>query len=200
MVALIEQLLDLSRMEAGRLELAAEPVALHTILEQVRQDIVPLVTAKGLSFAIDLPESLPPVLGDAVRLRQILLNLVGNAVKFTEAGAVDITASQTADGITVKVRDTGIGISQEALPFIFEEFRQVDGSLTRRHGGAGLGLAIARKLAEQMGGRISVESALGAGSTFTLWLPVAPPTHPPSHRRRGSSPGTPRGGRRGPGN
>jgi PAS domain S-box-containing protein len=174
MVTLIEQLLDLSRMEAGRLELASAPVALQTILEQVRQDIVPLVTAKGLAFSIAMPADLPSVLGDAVRLRQILLNLVGNAVKFTEAGSVDVTASHRGDGVAVTVRDTGIGISEEALPFIFEEFRQVDASLTRRHGGAGLGLAIARKLAEQMGGRITVASALGAGSTFTLWLPIAP--------------------------
>ncbi len=180
MVTLIEQLLDLSRMEAGRLELAAGPVDLETILEQVRQDIAPVVTAKGLELTIDLPVSLPPVLGDAVRLRQILLNLIGNAVKFTEVGSVRVSASLADGGIAVAVRDTGIGISEEALPFIFEEFRQVDGSLTRRHGGAGLGLAIARKLTEQMGGSIKVESTLGVGSTFTVWLPVDLPirTHP----------------------
>jgi PAS domain S-box-containing protein len=184
MVTLIEQLLDLSRMEAGRLELAAAPVALEMILEQVRQDVAPLITAKALAFAIDLPAALPPVWGDAVRVRQILLNLVGNAVKFTEAGSISITAHQSADSVAVVVRDTGIGISQEALPLIFEEFRQVDASLTRRHGGAGLGLAIARKLAEHMGGHISVESMIGVGSTFTLWLPVAPLTRQRSPIRR----------------
>jgi PAS domain S-box-containing protein len=174
MVTLIDQLLDLSRMEAGRLELAAEPVVLETILDQVRQDVAPQVIANALAFSIHLPPALPPVRGDALRVRQILLNLVGNAVKFTEAGAVTITAHRAAGGVTVVVRDTGIGISAEALPHIFEEFRQVDSRPTRRYGGAGLGLAIAKKLAEQMGGRLSVESTLGAGSTFALWLPVAP--------------------------
>jgi PAS domain S-box-containing protein len=180
MVTLIEQLLDLSRMEAGRLDLAAGPVDLETILEQVRQDIAPVVTAKGLELTIDLPASLPPVLGDAVRLRQVLLNLIGNAVKFTDVGSVRVSAALAAGGVAVAVRDTGIGISEEALPFIFEEFRQVDGSFTRRYGGAGLGLAIARKLAEQMGGSIDVESSLGAGSAFTVWLPADLPirTHP----------------------
>jgi signal transduction histidine kinase len=174
MVALIDQLLDLSRMEAGRLQLAAEPVVLETILDQVRQDVAPHLIAKALAFAIHLPPALPPVRGDALRVRQILLNLVGNAVKFTEAGAVAISAHRAAGGVTVLVRDTGIGISTEALPHIFEEFRQVDSRPTRRYGGAGLGLAIAKKLAEQMGGRLSVASTLGAGSTFALWLPVAP--------------------------
>jgi signal transduction histidine kinase len=190
MVALIEQLLDLSRMEAGRLQLETKPVNLTEILEHVRQDIAPQATAKALALTISLPATLPVVLGDADRLRQILLNLVGNAVKFTEQGGVRITARATEDGITVVVRDTGIGISEVALPFIFEEFRQVDGSITRRFGGAGLGLAIAKQLAEQMGGGISVESKVGVGSTFSLWLPVVPPTRPSFHRRR--SPDTPR--------
>jgi PAS domain S-box-containing protein len=181
MVTLIEQMLDLSRMEAGRLEIASEPVELAKLVEQVRQDVGPQVTAKSLEFAIDVSPTLPPVLGDPVRLRQILLNLVGNAVKFTEAGSVRIGAAATEQSVTVTVRDTGIGIAPEALPFIFEEFRQVDGNMTRRYGGAGLGLAIAKRLAEQMGGSISVESAPGAGSTFTLRLPAARPTR---RRRR----------------
>lgn len=173
MVALIEQLLDLSRMEAGRLELAAEPVDLATILEQVRQDVSPRLTAKQLAFILDVPENLPPILGDTVRLRQVLLNIVDNAVKFTEAGVVEVTAATEGDGVMVVVRDTGMGISPQNLPLIFEEFRQVDGSLTRQHGGAGLGLAIAHRLTEQMGGRISVTSEPGAGSTFTILLPAA---------------------------
>ena len=175
MVALIGQLLDLSRLEAGRLDLAQDPLDVRQIIEQVRQDVAPQTTAKRLPLTIRVPARLPQLVGDAVRLRQILLNLVGNAVKFTEAGSVNVTVSQTAGGISVTVRDTGIGISPEALPFIFEEFRQVDGNLTRRYGGAGLGLAIARKLAEQMGGHITVGSELGVGSTFTLWLPIFPP-------------------------
>jgi PAS domain S-box-containing protein len=175
MVALIEQMLDLSRMEAGRLELESKPVVLSEILEQVRQDVTPQAAAKALIFTIELPESLPLALGDPVRLRQILLNLADNAVKFTDRGTVRIAARATGDDIEVTVSDTGIGIAAEALPHIFEEFRQVDGNLTRRYGGAGLGLAISRRLAEQMGGSITVSSQPGTGSTFTLHLIAAPP-------------------------
>jgi PAS domain S-box-containing protein len=172
MIALINQMLDLSRMEAGRLELAAEPVDLIQVIEQVRQDVAPQSAAKGLALRIDLPSSPPVVIGDAERLRQVLLNLVGNAVKFTDEGCVCVTAVPTAGGVDVIVSDTGIGIPADAMPFIFDEFRQVDGGLTRRHGGAGLGLAIARKLTEQMGGSISVSSDVDSGSTITLHLPV----------------------------
>jgi two-component system sensor histidine kinase/response regulator len=175
MIALINQMLDLSRMEAGRLELAAEPVDLVQVIEQVRQDVAPQSAAKGLALRIDLASSLPFVIGDAERLRQVLLNLVGNAVKFTDEGCVCVTAVPTAGGVDVIVSDTGIGIPADAVPFIFDEFRQVDGGLTRRHGGAGLGLAIARKLTEQMGGSINVSSDVGSGSTITLHLPVGMP-------------------------
>ncbi|MCC7021323.1 MAG: PAS domain S-box protein [Thermomicrobiales bacterium] len=173
MMGLIEQMLDLSRMEAGRLELAAEPVDVSEIVEQVRQDIAPQAAVKGLRLEIDIPAALAPALGDPDRVRQILLNLAGNAVKFTERGAVSIAADAVDGIVQVAVRDTGIGITAEALPHIFEEFRQVDGNLTRRYGGAGLGLAIARRLAEQMGGTITVESMPEVGSTFTLSLPAA---------------------------
>lgn len=176
MVTLIEQLLDLTRMEAGRLELAVEPVDLTTILEQVQQDVAPMIAEKGLRLMVDLPAGLPRIQCDPSRLRQILLNLVGNAVKFTEAGSITVGAAVGAHDVAITVRDTGIGIAPEALPYIFEEFRQVDGSLTRRYGGAGLGLAISKRLAEQMEGTISVESEPGRGSTFTLCLPRADPT------------------------
>jgi signal transduction histidine kinase len=176
MIALINQILDLSRMEAGRLDLAAEPVDLVQVIEQVRQDVAPQAAAKSLVLQIDLPSSLPFVIGDAERLRQVLLNLVGNAVKFTDEGCVRITAVSTSvGGVDVIVSDTGVGIPADAVPFIFDEFRQVESGLTRRHGGAGLGLAIARKLTEQMGGSISVTSDLGLGSTVTLHLPVGRP-------------------------
>ncbi|MCC7022514.1 MAG: PAS domain S-box protein [Thermomicrobiales bacterium] len=173
MAALIDQMLELSRLEAGRLELTAEAVDLATIIEQVRQDVAPQAWAKGLRLDISTPSSLPPAVGDAERVRQILLNLVGNAVKFTEAGGVRVSARTTSAGIEVAVSDTGIGIAREALPHIFEEFRQADSSTTRRYGGAGLGLAIATRLAEQMGGSITVQSEPGAGSTFRLHLAAA---------------------------
>lgn len=170
MATLIDQILELSRLEARRLELASVTVDLAAIVEQVRQDVAPQAGAKGLRLDISVPASLPPVVGDAERVRQILLNLVGNAVKFTESGAVRIRAGRTGAGVEVEVSDTGIGISAEALPHIFEEFRQADSGTTRRYGGAGLGLAIARRLAEQMGGSITVQSEPGAGSTFRLHL------------------------------
>jgi PAS domain S-box-containing protein len=170
MVALIEQMLDLSRMEAGRLELESERVDLAEIIEQVRQDVAPQAEAKGLRIEVSVPATLPPALGDPVRIRQILINLVGNAVKFTEQGSVSISGLTTKEGIELAVRDSGIGIKPEDLPDIFEEFHQVDRRLSRRYGGAGLGLAISRRLAEQMGGTITVDSVPNAGSEFTLRL------------------------------
>jgi signal transduction histidine kinase len=167
---LIERMLDLSRIEAGAPELSAEPVDLSAILEQVGQDVTPQAQAKGLELRVDQPGDGPIVLGDPMRIRQILLNLASNAVKFTERGSVHISAQANGDGVDVTVRDTGIGIADEALPYIFEEFRQADNGAMRRYEGAGLGLAISRRLAEQMGGSISVTSRPGEGSTFTLHL------------------------------
>ena len=170
MVTLIDQMLDLSRMEAGRLELECERVDLAEIIEQVRQDVTAQAEAKGLLIDISVPATLPPALGDPVHIRQILINLVGNAVKFTEQGSVSIGGSTAEDGIEVAVRDLGIGIKPEDLPHIFEEFQQVDRRLSRRYGGAGLGLAISRRLAEQMGGTVTAESVPDRGSTFKLRL------------------------------
>jgi PAS domain S-box-containing protein len=173
MLTLISQLLDLSRLEAGRLEVIQKRVDLAEILEQVRQDVAPQASQKGLQLQIALPASLPPVLADPERLRQILLNLVGNAVKFTEHGSVIVRAAAHEGSVAISVADTGIGIPPDELPHIFEAFRQVDSRLARRHGGAGLGLAIAQKLAALMDGEISVASCPGEGSTFTLTLPAA---------------------------
>ncbi len=175
MLGLINQLLDLSRIEAGRLEIEHKPVDLADILEQVRQDVAPLASQKGLAVRINLPASLPPVVGDAERLRQILLNLVGNAVKFTDTGSVDIRAAEQHDLVAISVSDTGIGIPPADLPQIFEAFRQADNNLARRHGGAGLGLAISQRLAGLMDGQITVESAEGKGSVFTLTMPAFTP-------------------------
>jgi two-component system sensor histidine kinase/response regulator len=171
MVTLIEQMLDLSRMEAGRLTLNIADVDLAEIIEQVRQDVAPQAEARGLALTVSVASDLPPVRADADRLRQILLNLAGNAVKFTDEGSVTISAVAEPNGVDVAVSDTGIGIAPDAVSRIFEEFQQIDSPQTRRHGGAGLGLAIARGLAERMDGRISVTSEPGVGSTFTLHLP-----------------------------
>ncbi|HEY8611559.1 MAG TPA: PAS domain S-box protein, partial [Roseomonas sp.] len=172
MVHLIEQMLDLSRMEAGRLELKHEAVDVGRVLELVRQDVAPQAEGKGLTLRVVSPAGVPQALGDAERVRQIVLNLAGNAVKFTETGTIVIGARAVPDGVAIVVEDSGIGIAPDDLSHIFEEFRQVDSTLSRRHGGAGLGLAISQRLAEQMGGTITVESTPGTGSIFTLRLPA----------------------------
>jgi PAS domain S-box-containing protein len=173
MVHLIEQMLDLSRMEAGRLELERAAVDVREVLEVVRQDVAPQAEGTGLALTVVVPRRLPAVWGDAERVRQIVLNLAGNAVKFTDAGGIALRARERQGWVEIAVADSGIGIAPEEVGHIFEEFRQVDSTLSRRHGGAGLGLAIAQRLAEQMGGAITVASTPGAGSTFTLRLPVA---------------------------
>jgi PAS domain S-box-containing protein len=172
-VSLVDQMLDLSRMQSGQLELTIQTVDLAPIVEQVRQDITPQAASKALRLITDLPPSLPPVSADAGRLHQILLNLVGNAVKFTEAGWVRISAAAADQGVDVTISDSGIGIPASALDYIFDEFRQADSSTYRRYGGAGLGLAIARRLAEQQGGSITVTSHPGEGSIFSLRLATA---------------------------
>ena len=171
LLALVDDLLDLSRIEAGRLDLVPEEVDLADVVARVAAEVAPLAAAKGLTLTVAAPAGLPRLRADPVRLRQLLLNLAGNAVKFTERGAVTLTARAAAVGVEVAVADTGIGIAAEALPHVFDEFRQADSSTTRRYGGSGLGLAIAHRLARMHGGAIAVESAPAVGSTFTVWLP-----------------------------
>lgn len=180
MVTLIEQMLDLSRMEAGQLTLRREAVDVQDVMEMVRQDVAPQAEANGIELRLTAPANLPRAVGDPDRIRQILLNLAGNAVKFTETGSVSLQACHRQGWLDIAVIDTGIGIAEADLQSIFEEFRQVDGNLTRQYGGAGLGLAIARRLAEQMNGEVTVASTPGAGSTFTLRLPAATPDSPVS--------------------
>lgn len=171
---LIDQLLDLSRLEAGRLVLEEKAAPLAGIVSDVLQSIATQAKARGLVLETDVPSSLPPALGDPDRLRQIVRILAENAVKFTEEGSVCIRVREFGDRLSVEVSDTGIGIAPEALPTIFEKFRQVESTLTRRYGGAGLGLAIAERLATQMRGSLRVSSEVGKGSTFILEIPRAP--------------------------
>ncbi|HEX5497958.1 MAG TPA: PAS domain S-box protein, partial [Thermomicrobiales bacterium] len=171
LLELINDVLDLSRIEAGQLHLEPMAVDLAAIVEQTLADVRLQAAAKRLSLVVSLPTDLPPLRADPVRLRQILLNLVGNAVKFTAEGGVTVSAQPTAAGVAVAVADTGIGIAPDALPHIFDEFRQADGSMTRRYGGSGLGLAIANRLVRLHRGAIAVESAPGVGSIFTVTLP-----------------------------
>jgi PAS domain S-box-containing protein len=178
LLSLIEEILDFSKIEAGRLDLATGTIDLLALLEETVELIAPRAQAKGLEIASYLDAQLPgAVLGDAARLRQVLLNLAGNAIKFTEHGgvAVMVQAGAGRDEISFLVRDTGIGIAAEQQSRIFHEFEQADSSAARRFSGTGLGLAISKRIIERMGGRIEVHSAPGAGSTFrvTVALPGA---------------------------
>ena len=178
LLSLIDEILDFSKIEAGKLDLAARPFALATLVEEVVELLAPRVQAKGLEIASYLDERLPErVIGDAARLRQVLLNLAGNAVKFTETGgiAVLVEPGSSPQQVRFSVRDTGIGIAPDAQARSFLEFEQADDGPTRRFGGTGLGLAITRRIIERMGGRIDLDSTPGAGSSFhfTVALPPA---------------------------
>lgn len=183
---LVDDMLDLSKIEADRIEVKVELVHLEQSLQDVVSHLKPLADNKQLALTLELEGELPEVLADSHRLRQVLINLVSNALKFTEKGGVTISSTfmRRDDTVRVAVRDTGIGISPAALGYIFEAFRQADGSTTRRFGGTGLGLTIARKLIELQGGEVAVESVVGTGSTFSFTLPVAPraKARPTSHR------------------
>ena len=172
LLRIVNDILDFSRMEAGRMTFESVPFGLRACFDEAARAVAPAAAEKGLSLGWLADEGLPDsVLGDPGRLRQVVINLLGNAVKFTERGAV--TATARADAVTpdsvylhVTVSDTGIGIPPEKHASIFEAFTQVDGSLTRRHGGTGLGLTISQRLVAIMGGRIWLESRVGVGSAF----------------------------------
>jgi PAS domain S-box-containing protein len=171
---LIDDLLDLAKIEAGRLDVAVTAVDLRPVLGQLRDELSPQAEMKGLALDLDLPADLPQVMADPARLRQLLLNLVWNAVKFTDQGRIVVAAWPEEGAVAIAVADTGIGIAPEALDYVFDEFRQVEDTVARSHGGIGLGLPIARKLAHLLGGSVEVASRPGLGSTFTLRLPTAP--------------------------
>jgi len=175
LLSLINEMLDFSKIEAGKLDLQPHPFTLATLVEEAVELLGPRAQDKGLEIASFVDDRLPPrVVGDATRLKQVLLNLAGNAVKFTEQGGVAVIVEPgTGDEITFQVRDTGIGITEDAQARIFAEFEQADGGSTRRFGGTGLGLAISKRIVERMGGRIGVTSLPGVGSTFTFAVPLA---------------------------
>lgn len=179
LLTILNDILDLSKLEAGRLELEFEPVSPKSILETVVRVLRPNAAEKGLVLTAHCGAGVPDsVMGDPTRLRQILFNLAGNAIKFTPSGEVNITIAGApgrqpghAD-ITITVRDTGIGIPEAMLPRLFTRFQQADSSISRTYGGTGLGLAITRELTTLMGGTIDVDSVEGEGSTFTICLPA----------------------------
>jgi PAS domain S-box-containing protein len=192
--AIIDDILDLSKIEAGRLELETAPFDLRAVLQAVHQTYLPLARAKGLSLELDVEATLPAaVRGDATRVRQIVGNFVANGVKFTERGSVRIEAREVAPGrVTLAVQDSGIGIDAQAQRELFTPFSQADASTTRRYGGTGLGLSICRQLAQRMGGEVGLQSRPGEGSRFWAALPLpacepadgappAPGATPPEH-------------------
>jgi signal transduction histidine kinase len=172
LLGLINTVLDISKIEAGQFKLNLGEYALGSIVETVMGATESLAATKKLTFKTEVANALPYGLGDEQRLTQVLLNLVGNATKFTDAGEVRITAGAADGRFTLSVSDTGPGIPPEERERIFEKFRQVDSSNTRAKGGTGLGLAIAREIVEMHGGRIWVESTMGQGSTFRMELPM----------------------------
>src|SRR4029453_3519215 len=173
LLKLINGLLDLAKIEAGKMEIIAEPVRVEDIVNMATATVEPLLKDGRVRFVKDIPPDLPPLKTDRDKLKQILLNLLSNAAKFTEKGEIKVAAWQENGNVKLTVADTGIGMKKEALDYIFDEFRQADMSSTRRYGGTGLGLAIVRRFINLMGGEISVESEVGKGSKFTITIPIS---------------------------
>ncbi len=193
LLSLLNDILDLSKIEAGRLELAPVAFSIRQWVQEAVRMFAVTCQQKGLKLSVDVHPGVPPlVLGDPVRLRQIVTNLLGNAVKFTDRGEVSVRVAPESSGsrdgsLHFLVTDTGIGIPAGKLDWIFEPFRQVDGSTTRRHEGTGLGLAICTRLAELMGGRLWVESRVGEGSTFHFTAPFGDPAADPARAPQSDS-------------
>jgi signal transduction histidine kinase len=171
LLALINDILDLTKIESGRMDLAMGDYAVQDVLDAVLATARPLAAEKGLTLEAVVEGEIGPCQGDGKRITQVLLNLVGNAVKFTRQGRVDVRVSAADGQVHYRVADTGIGISPQDLEAIFDEFRQGDTSVTKEYGGTGLGLSIARRFVEMHGGRIWAESAPGVGSTFHVVVP-----------------------------
>ena len=192
LLELINGVLDLSKIEAGRMDVYYETITVGALIRSIADTVRPTIERNKNRLVLNLGRSLGTIDSDLTKLRQILLNLTSNAAKFTESGTVEIVAVEARDaegrsGLEITVRDTGIGIPTEHLESIFNPFTQADASTTRRFGGTGLGLAITRRFAEMLGGSIDVTSTVGAGSCFRLWLPRRAPGAPAKARRDGSS-------------
>jgi signal transduction histidine kinase len=172
LLGLINDVLDLSKIEAGRMELALQDYAVADVVDSVRVSLRSLAHERGLEFVTRVAPDLPVAHGDAKRITQCLMNLAGNALKFTRQGRVEIAVESQGDELIYRVTDTGIGIPKDELGKVFDEFRQVDGAVTREFGGTGLGLSITKRFIEMHGGRIWVDSEPGEGSTFWFAVPL----------------------------
>ncbi|MEO8566923.1 MAG: ATP-binding protein [Betaproteobacteria bacterium] len=172
LLRLINDVLDLSKIEAGRMELALGDYSVREIVDIVHVSLRSLAAEKGLEFAISVPDDIPVAYGDNGRLTQCLMNLAGNAIKFTREGRVEIGVELVGDDLVFRINDTGIGIPQDELDNVFTEFRQVDAAVTREYGGTGLGLSITKRFVEMHGGRIWVESEVGKGCSFFFAVPL----------------------------
>jgi signal transduction histidine kinase len=171
LLSLINDVLDISKIEAGQLQVAYENYDLRSTIEKAVESAHPLAGKKGLEITCAISPEIETINGDRRRVEQILLNLISNAIKFTEKGSVKIESESEEDSVTIKVIDTGLGIKQEDMETIFQAFRQIDSGMTRKYEGTGLGLSICKRLIELMGGKIQVTSIFGSGSTFSFSLP-----------------------------
>ena len=194
LLALINDILDLSKIESGRMDIFPSRFSPSSVINDVVAGMAPLADKKGLHISVGTGKCADMVT-DRDKVHQIILNLLSNAIKFTDTGSIDIGIAEENGTTTFRVKDTGIGMNPEDLTAIFDQFRQVDGSTTRRHEGTGLGLAICRKLAHLLGGDLLVESTPGKGSTFTLRLPRITAEHLP-HTAETSLPVGPAPGKR----
>jgi signal transduction histidine kinase len=174
LLTIINEILDISRIEAGRMPLQLSRFDVPELLAEVKSELEPIILRSKLAVVVDVPKNLPAMFTDRQKVKQILLNLLSNALKFTHRGSVVIKVRRSTRDRTVmlSVSDNGIGIAPADQQKIFEDFRQLDNSPTRAYGGTGLGLSICRRLAQMLGGRITLRSEVGKGSTFTLLLPI----------------------------
>jgi len=171
-LGLINGLLDLAKIEAGRLEVISESFKLEDVIQVATSTVEPMLKDGRVRLVKDIAPDLPNLNSDRDKLKQVILNLLSNSAKFTEQGEIKVSARHENGSIKLTVSDTGIGMKQEALAHIFDEFRQVDMSTTRKYGGTGLGLAIVKKLVNLLGGEIGVESEEGKGTQFTMTIPL----------------------------
>jgi signal transduction histidine kinase len=172
LLGLINDVLDISKIEAGQLKLSLTDYSMKDVVYSVFSAVEPLAAKKKLDFKVDVSPDMPPGHGDGQKITQVLLNLAGNAIKFTDTGEVVIKAATVNGAFSVAIHDTGPGISAADQTRLFQQFQQADNSITKTKGGTGLGLAISKRIIEMHGGSISVDSSVGQGSTFTFTLPV----------------------------